>query len=475
MIKLVYNKEYIELFYESSHGELIEFQQWSSKIENPTYSNIINDLIVNGIATFINKERISIAYEDLAQIDEYEYKVLELPKQYPYDIFIDISGSGLKDTNLKLRYSFQDFAHKNGSGNIIFNKEHRIGAYLKNDLEFLLTTKQFALISQIEKFNRIQFTDSNTVLKELSTIQKLAIEADAVLSQILVETLIIAPEKIKIDIVKIDDNKFKLKPFIKEVDSAKLQKNFEIFPRVKTEYSFREENKKVRIIIDDTENEASNSIKSELQKLKNKNIINEEEVNEIYNSPTKFWDTDLIDIEDFGKRVLELGIYKPRFYPFISPYKSEWIPGIVIDDKKEGTRYITIKNQNELDELKRLKNESVAAGEKSISYKGEDIELKNIDSIIENAQAQINNPQNPVTTKEREREKPETQTKVLIIKENAEENEYSEFKYVDVDISYSFQQINNLSSNIHLKEHQKKGLHGFKLFPHHLIHCPVFY
>ena len=104
---------------------------------------------------------------------------------------------------------------------------------------------------------------------------------------------------------------------------CKCGKKFGIFPRVKDEYNYRDQEKKVRVVLDDVVNEENNSVKSELTKVKIKKEYTGDELNEIYNEPTRFWDSDLIDLDDFGERVVELGIYKPKFYPFISPYKSQ--------------------------------------------------------------------------------------------------------------------------------------------------------
>lgn len=458
MIKFNYNSDYIELFFETPSGEILKFDNWLSAMDNPAYFNVVNDLTVNGIASFIDSKRVSIYYDDISQIDSFEYETLGFPQPYPYDIFIDILGGGLRDVNLKIRFYFQDFSHGNGSGENLFYNKNRIGAYLKNELEFLLNSDQFALINAIEKFNLTQFSNSISVLKELSKIQERAAIANAVLSKILVDTSIITPEKIKFDITPIENKKYKLSPIVEKVDNQKFQNSFELYPRVKSEYSIKDNNKKVRVLIDDEENEESKSLKSELEKLKRKSKFNGDEINEIYNSLTNFWDSDLIDLDDFSKRVLELGIYKPRFYPFISPYKSEWIPGIVIDDKKEGTRHVIIKNQKELEELKLLVQESIKNGNISVLFKGEVIYLTHIDSILDNAQSQLKSPQKPITTIEKEREKPDSETKVLIIKENAEENEYTEVKTFSEDVRYKFQQVNNLSSEIQLKEHQKNGI-----------------
>jgi SNF2 family DNA or RNA helicase/HJR/Mrr/RecB family endonuclease len=458
MLKTNYSDKNISIKVVGNDGSKVIYEDWLNHIDNPTIFNVINDLIVNGTAVLENNEIVTIFYNDLWQLDEFEYSTLNLPEPYPFDIFIDLIGSGLKDLNLKLKYSFQDFAHGNGSGNVLFNQEQKIGGYLKNKSEYLLNSKQFKLIEVLESINTKEFSNSNEVLKSISKIQELAANANAVLSRILVDTEIVAPEKIKIEFEEIANDKYRLKPIINKIDNEKFQKSFEIFPRVKPEYSFKEDTKKVRVVIDENTNESGNSVATELSKLKRKNTFNSDEINEIYNSPTKFWDTDLIDLDEFGERVIELGIYKPKFYPFISPYKSQWIPGIVIEDKKQGTRLIRIKNYQELNELKSLFNESKANGKSTLEFKGEELNITYIPPIIENAEKQLKSPKTPITDDIKEQGKSESQTKVLIIKENTDQNDYSESVQAITDIKYNFQSIKNLSKEIKLKDHQKNGI-----------------
>ncbi len=458
MLKTNYSNKNISIKVIGINGDKVIYDDWLNHINNPTIFNVINDLIVNGTASIENNKIVVILYEDLNQLDEFEYSTLQLPEPYPFDIFIDIIGSGLKDLNLKLKYSFQDFAHENGSGNVLFNQEQRIGGYLKNKSEYLLNSNQFKLIEELESINLKEFAYSNDVLKSISKIQELAANANAVLSKILVDTEIVTPEKIKIEVEEVAKDKFRLKPIIDKIDNKKFQKTFEIFPRVKPEYSFKEENRKVRVVIDENTNESGNSVATELSKLKKKNLFNSGEINDIYNSPTKFWDTDLIDLDEFGERVLELGIYKPKFYPFISPYKSQWIPGIVIENKKEGTRLISIKNDEELNELKNLFNDSKANGKEMLEFKGEKLDIAFIPPIIENAEKQLKSPKKPIIDEVKEQGKSESQTKVLIIKENTDQDEYSEATLPISDVKYNFESITNLSKEIKLKDHQKNGI-----------------
>lgn len=458
MIKYSYYNDFLEIYLETHDGEVVLFENWATELESPVLFNVCNDLKVNGVAVLNSSRKITINYEDISQIDNFEYEVLGLPEQYPYDVFLDIMGAGLSDENLKIRYFFQDFAHENGSGENLFFNKHRIGSYLKNKLEFLLSSNQYLLIREIERINADEFADSTSILKEVSKIQHLAIEANVVLSKTLHDTLVVVPNKVQFEISKIGDDKYKLSPTIKEVKTDAFKNSFNIFPLVKSNYRVREDGKSVRIVLNNEDNEDKESVKKQLEKLKDKSSFTGVELNEIYNNPTKFWDVDFIDLDDFSKRVLELGIYKPRFYPFISPYKSHWLPGIVIDDKAEGTRHVLIKNEKDLEELRQLVDKSRSQGKESITYKNEEIDLTHIDSIIENAQKQLDSPKSPVTTTEKENEKSDSETRVLIIKENAEENEYLEEVVLVEDVSYTFTEVDNLADDIKLKDHQRDGV-----------------
>lgn len=459
MVNKKYNNKAIIFNVKKPNEDYVLFENWLSYLDDVVFFNVINDLIVNGVASIENDVDVVILYEDIVKLDDFEYSILKLPETYPFDIFIDIIGTGLKDLNLKLNFSFQDFAHGNGSGTVLFFDKHRTGAYLKgNNMEYLLSTEQYLLLSKIENINDTIFSKSNDVLKSISGLQNLAVNGRAVLSKILLDTEIVSPNKIKLEIQQIGVDKFRLIPVVEDANNDKLQGKFNLFSNVKPEYNYREDNKKVRVVIDDDGNENGSSIKEELIKLKRKANYNSDEINEIYNSPTKYWDTDLIDMETFGKRVLELGIYKPKFYPFISPYKSQWIPGIVIEDKILGTRHLKIKNEIELQELKNLVTQSTNESKRSVTFKGEELDLAFLPAIIENAERQLKNPKEPITSHTKENNKNDSELKVLIIKENTDNFDYSEKVQVISNIEYNFQKITSLLDGIELKEHQEIGI-----------------
>ena len=111
MIKINHFAEYFQFQVIDNMGGTVFFDDWLSYLKDVSFFNVINDLLVNGNAIKGDFNSVKIQYEDLKSLDDFEYKTLQLPDPYPFDIFIDIIGSGLKDLNLKLKFSFQDFAH----------------------------------------------------------------------------------------------------------------------------------------------------------------------------------------------------------------------------------------------------------------------------------------------------------------------------------------------------------------------------
>ncbi|RKD90043.1 SNF2-related protein [Mangrovibacterium diazotrophicum] len=453
MIRKTYTESGIEFGCFNELEQIVEFDNWL-KSTPPVLFNTLNDLRVNGQLFSIDNERLFLPYEELSNLDDYEIEILELPPYYPFDIFIDIKGTGLKDTSLKINCTFQDFAHGNGTGNVlVFDRK---GAYLNGIIEYVLNSEQYLLFKQIDKINSTHFQHSNHVLVEIGELQQKAAAANAILSKILTDTSIIPLAKVQLDIEKIDDDKYRLKPVINNEESSKFQEKFNLFPSIKPEYHFRDNNSKFHVVLKD--DDGSNSLKNELSKLKVKQIYTQEDLIENYNSPSKFWDQDLIDLDLFSKRVVELGIYKPKFYPFISPYKSEWIPGIAIEDRISGTRLVNIKNESELLELKEKLAEASSRGSKTFQFKGEELETKEVESFIPTFEDQLRNPSSPITKDQSDERTELNQPKVLIIKENTELLEYDESLNVCEIDKFNFECIDNLSKDIQLKDHQIEGI-----------------
>jgi SNF2 family DNA or RNA helicase len=454
-IKKNYKEECIEFYCEKDSGKIVLFSDWIDNNIDPIAFNIINDLLINGISKEID-DKIVINNADISLIEEEDFTILEIPNWYPYEIYITLKGTGLKDKNGILEYSFQDKTNKNGTGNIVFKNADRKGVLLeKSSFSYILSILNLNIIHAVEEFNHASDLPEKERLKLIAEIQLIASKSENVfLSRILSETVILNPATCKLNVQEIGVNKYRITPSFEEVNQTIFDKKFNLLNRVKQEYSYSENGKKVRVLIDDTEKEGG--IKTELDKVKKQKTYSKEEISEMVEAPSKFWNTDLLDLDDFGKRVAELGIYKPKFHPFISAYKSEWFPGIAIEDVVNGTRLISIENEEELQSLKDLVETAKAKKENEIVFKDEVLDIKNIQPIIDVAEKQLKQPKTPVI-EQNEGQNKEVK-KVLIIKENTEIEEYAENIEVITDADYSLTEISNLSEGIQLKKHQREGV-----------------
>lgn len=450
-----YNEDCIEFYSEKDSGKIVSFSNWIDHNVDPIAFNIINDLLVNGIAEEVD-EKIVIKNADISLMEEEDFGILEIPKWYPYEIYITLKGTGLKDKNGLLEYSFQDKTNKNGTGNIVFKNSERRGVLLeKSSCSYILNVMNLNMIHAIEEFNKASDLPEKERLKLIAEIQLIASKCKNVfLSRILSETIILNPSTCKLNVTEIGENKYRITPEFAEVNQTVFDRKFNLLNRVKDEYSYSENGNKVRVLIDDSEE--GEGIKTELEKVKKQRAYSKEEISEMVEAPSKFWNTDLLDLDDFGKRVAELGIYKPKFYPFISPYKSEWVPGIAIEDVINGTRLVSIEDEVELEDLKKLFETAKSKNESEIVFKDEILDVNKVQPIIDIAEKQLKQPKTPVVTAKDDQN---TEVKkVLIIKENTEVEEYVENIEVVKDADYRLSEISNLSKGIQLKEHQKEGV-----------------
>ncbi len=153
--------------------------------------------------------------------------------------------------------------------------------------------------------------------------------------------------------------------------------------------------------------------KNELNKIKLKRkISNKEDIKEIVEHPERFFDEESVDFTVFySDRVKEIGVYKPRFYPFVCPYKSIWIPGIVIKDRVHGEKRVYFKTSHDLDEFISEKNLAQHTGKEFFEWQGAEIPIDDAEKFIRIANKQFDKPDRPIDNIENSNE-----NQVLIIK-----------------------------------------------------------
>jgi SNF2 family DNA or RNA helicase len=405
--------------------------------------SILNELTDNGFAE-LTSDSCEVDTTEILNLNEIDKQVLGLPNHYPYEIYIQSNGQ-LNQNSFRFNFGFYDFT-PNGTR----FQAKRKGAVIKIEKrEYLLSTNQFLICEALENFNSLseEARTFHNNLKCFADIKTLSVDAASLLDTYLQSQNVFHPDKIRIDL-DFADGVLEIITTIDIENQSGFVKTFDQFPRIKEVYPVADANGTTRVIIDDKQ-------KQELEKVKsNRKISDEKTISEIVEHPEKFFNDDTIDLSVFySERVKEIGVYKPKFYPFVCPYKSEWIPGIAIKDKIHGEKRIHFKTENELNDFENEKKAAQKIGKKNVEWKGTEIPIDDAEKFIRIARKQFENPKEPVQREER------TNTdEVLIIKENADLLEYVEGVTQLTELNHSFSQIGNLNSNIELKEHQVEGI-----------------
>jgi SNF2 family DNA or RNA helicase/HJR/Mrr/RecB family endonuclease len=426
-------------------GNKIPVSDWQKYQEDylPQLS-ILNELCDNGFAEHTS-HTCKVEPLEILNLNEIDKQVLCLPEHYPYEIYIQSDGQ-LNQSTFKFKFGFYDFTP---NGNRLAAK--RNGAVIElEERSYLLSANQFLICEALENFNSL--TDNERTfhnnLKCFADIKTLSTEAASLLDGYLQSQNVFHPDKIKINL-EFANGTLEIVPTIEIENQSGFLSSFDISPSIKEVYPVTDNQGGVtRVVIDEKQ-------KEELQKLKgNRRISDSQTIKEIVEHPEKFFNEEQIDFSVFySERVKEIGVYKPKFYPFVCPYKSEWIPGIAIKDKIHGEKRIHFKTPVELDEFENEKKAAVYRNRQSFEWKGADIPIEEAEKFIRVARKQFENPREPV------KDKPTTnEDEVLIIKENAELLEYSEGKGQHAAINHSFSKIGNLNSVIDLKDHQVEGI-----------------
>ena len=457
MFNWEYNNEF-SFFLHSSSGEKVPFSNWSTfHSEYLTQLSIINELIDNGSA-ITSEFGVVVETEDILTLDEIDKRLLGLPSEYPFVIYIEADGI-LSQGSFKFKYGFFDFVP---NGNRLFFKHD--GIVLKDgETRYLLSLNQFKVLDAIERFNSLPETARtfHNNLTCFADIKSLSDDVATLLDSFLQSQNVLHPEKIKID-VSFQDEVLELKPKIDTVKQESLERAFNLSPAIKQIYSVADDNGgTTRVIIDDFQKEELTRVK------RNRKISDKELIEAIVENPENYFDDNIIDLAYFSQRVREIGIYKPKFYPFVCPYKSEWIPGFVIKDKLNGDKKIHFKTPVELAEFETERDIATKAGKSHFNYKNEQVSVEDADKIVSIATKQFENPKEPIV-----KETSTNSDEVLIIKENADLLEYTENNQNPEYLRHSFFNIENLVAPIELKEHQIEGVAWLQsLFRENLNGC----
>lgn len=427
-------------------GHYIHFREWSAT-DDCIYYQPLAALVDNGHAKFYKSE-CTVPFENIYLLDDDERAILGVPQLY--NKAMRLRGDGMLNSQ-DFQYKIELLGHI-PDGELLAH-ERAGNIIITNSEKFLLSEAQYELINRVEAFNSIpkeqKTTDFN--LRQFADIKALAIQAGCELDSYLLNENVYAPERLKIEIGR-DEDGFLIDPAIDIEENGKFQQTFDRMRRVQGVYPVERENgERVRVVLNSEQKENLTLIKN------GGRHKTREEIQSIVEHPTAYFDPDVFDLTElYSDRVIEIGIYKPKFYPFVCPYKSCWIAGATIETPQNGTTKLTIESEQELDNLKQAIQNAEEKQHGTIEYEDTQIDIDDARFLAETAEKQLKNPKQPIKV---EGNQDDESRKVLIIKENAEEMDFAvKEQIIERGDKYTFFKDPFLNEKYQLKSHQEEGV-----------------
>lgn len=223
--------------------------------------------------------------------------------------------------------------------------------------------------------------------------------------------------------------------------------------KVQAQYPVQRENgERVRIVLNKEQKENLHHLKEQCGKHKSR-----EKIQKLIEQPTEYFDPNAFDLSElYSDRVIEIGVYKPKFYPFICPYKSCWIAGATVETPQNGTTKVTINNEEELEKLKREIQSAKENKKGIVEYNNTQLDIEDAMFLAQTAEKQLKDPSQPAKV---ESENGNEARNVLIIEENAEELGFAvKERTIEKGDKYTLFTDPFLQEGFSLKDHQKEGV-----------------
>lgn len=397
-----------------------------------TRAALVRELVDNGRATLQeNESELALPNLEAVKLSMNERSILQLPGPYPYTVQLEASGS-FADPDFRVTPRYYNFPE----GMLLPGK--RTGAVLRvREATYLLSKEQYDAVtySQEVKGDRGSQASMVSVARLKGALRKTSV----ILDNWLESEEIHLPEQVSLTVKRGAGGVF-ITPEVKAVPG--FSNRFRQLPSVQSTYAVdRDDGGRTRVVV--TPKQQSQLAK--IKRLGSRPLSDEETLQLVENAPT-WLDDNVFDLDEFSQRVLEIGIYRPRFYPFISPYQTEWFPGF-ISESPEGKRIkVRIETEEELTKLEGELQEAIDLKRPTVAYAGHDIPISDVQRIVKNAKRQLADKSKPL---------PSTDKNVLIIKENVEEFEFAEVPEVSAEShDFIYEPIDSMRESFSPKAHQ---------------------
>lgn len=446
MLSQIINSKGI-MFIVNYNGHDLHFQEWKAT-DDCIYYLPLATLVDNGYA-YASKEGCLLPYENIYLLDEEERMLLGVPQ--PYDKAMRLVGTSMLNLS-DFEYKVEFLTYVPDGELIVCERGGNI--LVKGREKYSLNEAQYALLNRVDAFNSTPEEDKTTDynLRCFAEIKALAEQAGCQLDSYLENENVYAPERIKIEIGR-DDEGFTVEPAVDIEENDKFQTYFDKMRKVQAQYPVQRENgERVRIVLNKEQKENLHHLKEQCGKHKSR-----EEIQKLIEQPTEYFDPNAFDLSElYSDRVIEIGVYKPKFYPFICPYKSCWIAGATVETPKNGTTKVTINNEEELEKLKREIQSAKENKKGIVEYNNTQLDIEDAMFLAQTAEKQQKDPSQPAKV---ESENGNEARNVLIIEENAEELGFAvKERTIEKGDKYTLFTDPFLQEGFSLKDHQKEGV-----------------
>ena len=446
MLSQIINSKGI-MFIVNYNGHDLHFQEWKAT-DDCIYYLPLATLVDNGYA-YASKEGCLLPYENIYLLDEDERILLGVPQ--PYDKAMRLVGTSMLNLS-DFEYKVEFLTYVPDGELIVCERGGNI--LVKGRDKYLLNEAQYALLNRVDAFNSTPEEDKTTDynLRCFAEIKALAEQAGCQLDSYLENENVYAPERIKIEIGR-DDEGFTVEPAVDIEENDKFQTYFDKMRKVQAQYPVQRENgDRVRIVLNKEQKENLHYLKEQCGKHKTR-----EEIQKMIEQPTEFFDPNSFDLSElYSDRVIEIGVYKPKFYPFICPYKSCWIAGATVETPQNGTTKVTINSEEELEKLKREIQSAKENKKGIVEYNNTQLDIEDAMFLAQTAEKQLKDPSQPAKV---ESENGNEARNVLIIEENAEELGFAvKERTIEKGDKYTLFTDPFLQEGFSLKDHQKEGV-----------------
>ncbi|NCC61682.1 MAG: hypothetical protein EOM12_12265, partial [Verrucomicrobiae bacterium] len=421
----------------------IDGEDTSDDLEHQVGGVLLKELCENGMASRKADGNVHLAFEQAANLSSYEKTVLDLPERYPFTLRVESAGD-LQQSDFRFQWGF--YSHYHGEklpftlkGNMLYQGDEAV---------YSLTLSQYKACNLMDSFNceacEKSLPKTLTCLKEL---QELAKNGGVELESILAGTHVEIPEKLGLTL-EADGNDILLAPEVPNVDQKRFIGQINRIPNLRDIYTeSAPDGSRKRVVFNESQ-------KEEMEKIKKNRRIPSEKTTEFIEHPEEWFDPDIIDLDSFSERVKTIGFYKPRYYAFITPYKSQWFEGIMFEDAEGEQHKIVIRNEDDLNALHESIECAEREGKSNVILNDVTIPVSEARDLFLRSQKTLKSSHE----KTNDLKEPRSENKVLIIFENVEDLDFQKTVSRTTTLYHLFETPPHLDASFSLLPHQEEGV-----------------